>query len=80
MPTISFTIDGVPSASVVSAVDPTGIGIRHGDFYSRTLVESLGLSAADGVVRVSAVHYNTLDEIDRLIARLEQVRAGTPLP
>ena len=80
VPTISFTVDGVPSAAVVAAVDPTGIGIRHGDFYSRTLVESLGLSAADGVVRVSAVHYNTTDEIDRLIARLDQVRAGAPLP
>ena len=27
--------------------------------------------AQDGVVRVSMVHYNTLDEVDRLIAALE---------
>lgn len=74
VPTISFVIDGQPSGALVRAVDPTGIGIRYGDFYSRRLVEGLSLPQPDGVIRVSAVHYNTLDEIDRLIARLEQIR------
>lgn len=74
VPTISFVIDGVSSRAVVEAVDPTGIGIRHGDFYSRGLVETLGYAWQDGVIRVSAVHYNTEEEIDRLIARLEEIR------
>jgi cysteine desulfurase family protein (TIGR01976 family) len=74
VPTISFVIDGQSSEAVVRAVDPTGIGIRHGDFYSRRLVEGLDLPNPDGVIRVSAVHYNTLDEIARLIARLEEIR------
>ena len=56
---------------MVEAVDPTGLGIRYGDFYSRGLVDDLGLDNPDGVIRVSAVHYNTIDEIDRLIAALE---------
>lgn len=74
VPTISFTINGVSSRKIVEAVDPTGIGIRYGDFYSRRLIESLGLAGQDGVIRVSAVHYNTVAEIDRLIARLEEIR------
>jgi len=74
VPTISFTIDGVSSRRIVEAVDPTGIGIRFGDFYSRRLIEDLGLMEQDGVIRVSAVHYNTEAEIDRLIARLEDIR------
>lgn len=78
VPTISFVIDGQPSGAVVRAVDPTGIGIRHGDFYSRRLVDGLGLPQPDGVIRVSAVHYNTVDEIDRLIARLEEIRTKGP--
>jgi len=71
VPTISFVIDGKSSRGVVEATDPTGIGIRFGDFYSRRLVESLGLADPEGVIRVSAVHYNTIDEIDALIAHLD---------
>jgi cysteine desulfurase family protein (TIGR01976 family) len=74
VPTISFVVDGLSSEAVVRAVDPSGIGIRYGDFYSRRLVQSLDLPNPDGVIRVSAVHYNTLEEIDRLIARLEDIR------
>lgn len=71
VPTISFSIAGKSSRAVVEATDPTGIGIRFGDFYSRRLVEALNLPDPDGVIRVSAVHYNTLDEIDALIAHLD---------
>lgn len=69
--TISFVIEGRSSREVVERVDPAGLGIRHGDFYSRSLVEGLDLPGGDGVIRVSAVHYNTLDQMDRLIAALE---------
>jgi cysteine desulfurase family protein (TIGR01976 family) len=71
VPTISFTIEGKSSRAVVEATDPTGLGIRFGDFYSRRLVQSLDLADPDGVIRVSAVHYNTVDEIDALIAHLD---------
>ncbi|MEM6634750.1 MAG: cysteine desulfurase-like protein [Pseudomonadota bacterium] len=69
VPTVSFTIAGKPSRDVVERTDPTGIGIRWGDFYSRRLIEALGLWP-DGVIRVSAVHYNTEEEIDQLIHHL----------
>jgi len=74
VPTISFVINGQSSRAIVEAIDGTGIGIRFGDFYSRGLVDDLNLPTADGVIRASAVHYNTLDEIDRLIAALEGLR------
>jgi cysteine desulfurase family protein (TIGR01976 family) len=73
VPTISFKVDGRDSADVTKAVDEAGIGIRFGDFHSKRLVETLGASAQSGVLRVSMVHYNTIEEVDRLIARLEQV-------
>jgi cysteine desulfurase family protein (TIGR01976 family) len=68
---VSFTVDGRRSEEIVHAVDAHDIGIRHGHFYSARLVEALGLDAEDGVVRVSMVHYNTADEIDRLIEILD---------
>ena len=72
MPTIAFKVDGRDAADIVRRVDAADIGIRFGDFHSRRLIERLGLAEGNGVVRVSMVHYNTLDEVDRLIAALDQ--------
>ncbi|MEW6493646.1 MAG: cysteine desulfurase-like protein [Cyanobacteriota bacterium] len=73
VPTISFVVEGVNSETITLHVDKYNIGIRFGDFYARRLVESLGLDKQGGVVRVSMVHYNTLEEVDRLIEALEPV-------
>jgi len=71
VPTISFTVDGTPASRIPPHADRARIGIRWGDFYARRLIDDLGLSAADGVVRVSLVHYNTLEEVQRLIDVLD---------
>ena len=47
---------------------PIRIAVRHGHFYAYRAVEALGLLDAGGVVRVSMVHYDTLEEVDRLVA------------
>jgi len=73
VPTISFVIDNVKSSSIPPQVDRHYIGIRYGDFYARRLIEDLGLAPQDGVIRVSMVHYNTVEEIDRLIKILESL-------
>lgn len=73
VPTVSFVVDGMDSQAIVQRIDPLHIGIRFGDFHSRRLVEHLGLQPSNGVVRVSMVHYNTIDEIDRLIGGLDSV-------
>lgn len=74
VPTVSFIVNNQSSETLVRKVDPSGIGIRFGDFHSKRLVNSLNLSSGDGVIRVSAVHYNTAAEIDRLIEQLESLR------
>ncbi len=73
VPTVSFVVDGVKSSSIPPEVDKHGIGIRYGDFYARRLIEDLGLAPQDGVIRVSMVHYNTVEEIDRLIKIFEKI-------
>ena len=73
VPTVSFTVAGTMSESIVRHMDGFGIGIRFGDFYARRLIETLGLQAQGGVVRVSIAHYNTLEEIDRLMAHLDEI-------
>lgn len=72
VPTISFKVDRGNAGDIVRKIDEDRIGIRHGDFHSRGLVEHLGLQNDGGVLRVSMVHYNTIEEVDRLIGSLER--------
>ena len=73
VPTVSFVHDQCRSSEVVSRVDPYRIGIRYGDFYAKKIIHDLGLDEKDGVIRVSLVHYNSMDEVFRLIEVLEKV-------
>lgn len=72
VPTISFVVEGRKSSEIPVLVDPHKIGIRYGDFYARQLITDLDLLENDGVIRVSMVHYNTLEEVDRLIRVLDE--------
>ncbi len=72
LPIVSFTAENRDSAEIVTTVDAAKIGIRFGDFHARRLIDHLGLRAQNGVVRVSMAHYNTLEEVDRLIVALDQ--------
>jgi cysteine desulfurase family protein (TIGR01976 family) len=76
VPTIAFKLQDREAAPVVAAIDAAGVGMRHGDFHSRRLVEHLGLDDRGGVCRVSMVHYNTVEEVDRLIAALDRALAA----
>lgn len=73
VPTIAFVVDHLDSATVPVQVDAHHIGIRYGHFYAKRLIEDLGLAPQNGVVRVSMVHYNTLEECDRLIEILDKL-------
>jgi cysteine desulfurase family protein (TIGR01976 family) len=65
--TISFVHNRMSSAEITRAADRAAIGVRHGHMYAYHLCEAAGLDPDDGVVRTSLVHYNTPEEIDRLI-------------
>jgi len=71
--TIAFYHDTLQSKDIVEQVDPHNIGIRYGDFYAKKIVQAIGIEDKGGPVRVSFVHYNTLEETDRLITVLNEV-------
>ncbi|MFC6861316.1 cysteine desulfurase-like protein [Zunongwangia atlantica] len=73
VPTISFVHDELDSDAIVGQIDEYRIGIRFGDFYAKKLVEDFGLTEKNGVVRISLVHYNTEEEVKRLIWALSKV-------
>ncbi len=68
--TISFHVPGVRSASISAALNQQNLGIKSGNFYSRRLIERMGLCPTDGVVRISLAHYNTPEEIDATLDSL----------
>jgi len=76
LPTIAFRFKGRNSGAIASAIDAYNIAIRFGDFHSRRLVEHLGQAHDGGLLRVSMVHYNTLEQVDALIAALSEVLAN----
>lgn len=65
VPTFCFNLSEVSPVAVTQACSDAGIGIRDGHMYAPRLMKRLGLQQDSGVVRVSLVHYNTVDEIHR---------------
>jgi cysteine desulfurase family protein (TIGR01976 family) len=73
VPTIAFCFDGREAGQLCKAMDCEKIAMRFGDFHSRRLAEYLGLTDHGGMLRVSMVHYNTVEEIDRFTAALDRI-------
>ena len=72
-PTIAFLHDRLTPKEIVDHTDTRAIGMRNGNFYSWKLMERLGIPPTRGVARVSLVHYNSVQEVDRLIDALEEI-------
>ncbi|MDP3564318.1 MAG: aminotransferase class V-fold PLP-dependent enzyme, partial [Methanoregula sp.] len=69
---VSFTADGFHPHEVAQQLDEAAdILVRSGHHCCQPLMESLGLP--DGTVRASLALYNTQEEIDMLIATLEEL-------
>ena len=71
--TVAFTVEGRKASEIPPLLDARKLAIRWGNFYAVDAIEALGLAEAEGIVRVSMVHYNTLDEVDRLVRALDEV-------
>ena len=67
MPVVSFTLDGMAPADVARRLGDKGVFVWDGDFYAVHVIERLGLTASGGLVRAGLNHYNTADEVDRLL-------------
>ncbi len=71
--TISLVSSRTTSRALALELNRQGLGVKHGSFYSVRLCETMGLDPADGVLRVSFAHYNSLDEADRLCRALDRL-------
>lgn len=77
VPTVSFTLEGHHPRQIAEHLGRRGINVWDGNYYALAIMERLGLEEKGGMVRVGPVHYNTVEEIDRLLEELEAlVKSG----
>ena len=60
---------------MAEALGKEGIYLWDGNYYALAVTERLGLEDKGGMVRVGPVHYNTLEEVDRLHEALKSLAA-----
>jgi len=77
-PTAALTVAGLTAGEVAGRLGDEGIAVWDGDFYALGLVERLGLAPAGGLVRIGLTHYNTAEEVGRLVDALGRIAAESP--
>jgi cysteine desulfurase family protein (TIGR01976 family) len=68
VPTFAITHESVSPQAAAERLGERGFAVWHGNYYAVEIMRRLGLD--DGAVRVGIVHYNTEDEVQRLLAEL----------
>lgn len=74
-PTVAFCIDRIDSASVATQLAQAGICAWHGNYYALPLTLALGTEPL-GMVRLGCMHYNTMEEIDRVLSQISCIAHG----
>jgi cysteine desulfurase family protein (TIGR01976 family) len=72
VPTFSFTMAGKAPEAVAAVFGQRNIYVWDGNFYAYEISGLLGVRES-GVVRIGFAHYNTLDEVDRILEILDSV-------
>jgi cysteine desulfurase family protein (TIGR01976 family) len=66
VPTFCFNVAGLSPEKAATRLAEHDLAVWHGNYYALETMRHLGLT--DGAVRAGIVHYNTEDEVDRLLA------------
>jgi selenocysteine lyase/cysteine desulfurase len=76
VPTVAVTIAGHTPRVLATALGERGIFAWDGNYYALALMERLGLEASGGALRLGLAHYNTIEEVDRVVAALRELVAS----
>ncbi len=74
VPTVSVTHPKLSASQLAFELGERGIFVWDGNYYALELTEQLSLEP-DGMVRLGLVHYNTMEEVDRLLDALQEILA-----
>jgi len=74
IPVVSFVHQNIPSSQIVQACSNGGVICRNGTFLSSERLQTKhSINAAEGFVRFSLAHYNTISEVKYAISVLESI-------
>lgn len=76
-PTVSIRLASCTPHELAVRLGEQGIFVWDGNYYALSLTERLGVEESGGMVRIGLAHYNTAEEIDRLLAILRTMTTGT---
>ncbi len=74
--TFSFRLKDMHPRQVAEKLAERDLYVWDGNYYAINVTERLGLEDRGGMVRVGAVHYNTLDEVEKLKEALLEISRG----
>ena len=74
VPTIACNIEGHSPRELAEHLASQGIFAWDGNYYALGIMERLKLESKGGALRLGMVHYNTINEIDRVLECLEQIK------
>ncbi len=72
-PTVAIRIAGHPPHELATYLGERGIFTWDGNYYALSLTERLGVEADGGMLRIGLAHYNTAEELDRLLEALNEI-------
>ena len=70
---IICTFKNKSSKTVAKELVNKGIATRNDNFYAWRCLKALGIDTEDGVVRMSLVHYNSNDDVNKLIDAVKNI-------
>ena len=70
--TFALNVEGRTARDVAERLGERDIAVWHGNYYALEIMRRLDLEA-EGAVRAGIVHYNTAEEVDRLLAALGEL-------
>jgi selenocysteine lyase/cysteine desulfurase len=73
VPTVSFALEGMAPRALAEELDREGFYVWDGNYYALAVTQRLGVEDKGGMLRVGAVHYNTLQEIARFGEALKKI-------
>jgi cysteine desulfurase family protein (TIGR01976 family) len=71
--TIAIRIEGHTPLELATQLGDRGFFTWDGNYYALNLTEHLDVEKSGGFLRIGLVHYNTLEEVDRLMAALREI-------
>ncbi len=76
-PTVAIRMEGHTPRELANRLGERGIFAWDGNYYAVDLAERLGVQSSGGMLRIGLAHYNTAEEVERLLGELRKLGNGS---